>query len=245
MLLGTGDLARLEARAPELASLSAEPLTLSGVELAQITFELEGKGIEALFPPGLHPTLPVLAVFAFWRANDGPLGAFTLAQLRLSCRSGARPRQLLVAAFCEGEPMRAELNARFAFGARPARVSLARFYDRVDASVALDGRTLLDLHAKAPLPLAPSDLQFFASVHPARTPRGLRLVQIDADHEIVRAERGRPALAAFDAAAFGAPGLEVGYPVAASIALGEIRLQRIRYVLRPDVLAFQGTEAVA
>jgi hypothetical protein len=245
MLVGSGDVERLAQRAPELASLKAEPLTLPGVELAQITFELEGPGIEALFPAGLHPTLPVLAVFAFWRASDGPLGAFTLAQLRLSCRSGARPRQLLVAAFCEGEAARAELNARFAFGARRATVSLARFYDRVDAAVALDGRRVLDVHGKAPLPLATSDLQFFASVHPARTPQGLRLVQVDADYQLVRAERARPALEAFDAAAFGEPGLKLGYPVAAAVALGEITLQRIRYVLRPDVLAFQGTEAVA
>jgi hypothetical protein len=182
MLLGTRDVAALAERAPELSSLAAEPLTLPGVELAQAVFELEGQGIESLFPPGLHPTLPVLAVFAFWRATAGPLGAFTLAQLRLSCRSGARPRQLLFAAFCEGEAARAELNARFAFGARAARVSLARFYDRAEASVELAERRVLEIRARAPLPLAPGDLQFFASVHPANTPKGLRLVQVDADH---------------------------------------------------------------
>ena len=243
MLVGSGDVERLAQRAPELGSLKAEPLTLPGVELAQITFELEGQGIEALFPPGLHPTLPVLAVFAFWRASDGPLGAFTLAQLRLSCRSGARPRRTRRRG--AGAGARTELNARFAFGARRAAVSLARFYDRVDAAVALDGRRVLDVHGKAPLPLATSDLQFFASVHPARTPQGLRLVQVDADYRLVRAERARPALEAFDAAAFGEPGLKLGYPVAAAVALGEVTLPRIRYVLRPDVLAFQGTEAVA
>ena len=245
MLVGSGDLEQLARRAPELASFAAEPLTLPGVELVHAVFELEGQGIEALFPPGLHPTLPVLGVLAFWRANAGPLGAFTLAQLRLSCRSGARPRQLLVAAFCEGETARAELNARFAFGARRAAVSLARFYDRAEASVALDGRTVLDLHGGAPLPLAPDDLQFFSSIHPARTPRGLRLVQVATDYRIVRAERARPVLASFDAGAFGDARLRLAYPVAASVALGELTLGRIRYVLRPDVLAFQGTEAVA
>lgn len=245
MLVGSGDVERLARRAPELASFTAEPLTLPGVEVMQAVFELEGQGIESYFPPGLHPTLPVLAVFAFWRATAGPLGAFTLAQLRLSCRSGARPRQLLFAAFCEGEAARAELNARFAFGARPAAVSLARFYDRVDAAIALDGRKVLELRAKAPLPLAPGDLQFFASAHPARTPKGLRLVQVDAEYEIVRAERARPELAAFDAAAFGDATLRPAHPVAAFVALGEITLGRIRYVLRPDVLAFEGTETVA
>lgn len=245
MLLGSGDLQALARRAPELPSLAAEPLTLPGVEILQAVFELEGHGIESYFPPGLHPTLPVLAVFAFWRASEGPLGAFTLAQLRLSCRSGARPRQLLFAAFCDGERARAELNARFAFGARPARVGLARFYDRVDATIADGERTRLELHAHAPLPLAAGDLQFFASVHPARTAKGLRLVQVDADYEIARAERARPQLAAFDAAAFGDASLRPAYPVAASVALGQVTLGKIRYTLRPDVLAFEGTEPVA
>jgi len=245
MLVGTADLESFARGAPRLDSFPEATLTLPGVELLQATFELAGPGVESLFPPGLHPTLPVLAVFAFWRADAGPLGAFRLAQLRLSCRSGARPRQLLVSSFVDGEPARAALNARFGFGARAARVELARFYDRAEACVALDGRTLLSLHAGAPLPLATSDLQFFASVHPAHTPKGFRLVQIDAEYAIARAERGKPVLDAFDASGFGAPHVRPSWPVAAIVALGDVTLPRVRFVVRPDVLAFEGTELVS
>jgi hypothetical protein len=244
MLVGTGDVAELARRAPRLDAFPSESLVLPDVEILQATFELEGQGIESFFPPGLHPTLPVLAVFAFWRATEGPLGAFTLAQLRLSCRSGARPRQLLVASFVAGERARAELNARFAFAAQAAEVTLARFYDRAEARVVRDGAKLVEVHAGAPLPLAASDLQFFASIHPAQTPKGLRLVQIDTEYAIARAERGRPVLDAFDAAAFGQPQLRPAYPVAASVALGDITLPRVRFAVRPDVLAFEGTEAI-
>jgi len=201
VLVGTADLETFARSAPRMDSFPEDSLTLPGVELLQATFELSGPGVESLFPPGLHPTLPVLAVFALWRVTEGPLGAFALAQLRLSCRSGVRPRQLLVASFVSGESAREALNARFGFGARPARAELARFYDRAEARVALDKRTLVSAHAGAPLPLATSDLQFFASVHPAHTPKGLRLVQIDADYAITRAERGRPELDTFDPAA--------------------------------------------
>jgi len=245
MLLGTADVETLARRAPRIDSFPTDSLTLPGVEILQATFELAGRGVESFFPPGLHPTLPVLAVFAFWRATEGPFGAFTLAQLRLSCRSGVRPRQLLVASFVAGEPARAALNAAFAFGARSAQVELARFYDRAEARVVLDGKTLLELHAGAPLPLATSDLQFFASLHPAQTPKGFRLVQIDSEYAITRAERGRPVLDAFDAAAFGVPSLRPGYSVAAIVALGDITLPRVRFVVRPDLLAFEGTEAVS
>lgn len=245
MLIGTARLESLARRAPRIDAYPSESLTLPGVELLQAIFELEGQGVESYFPPGLHPTLPVLAVFAFWRASEGPLGAFTLAQLRLTCRSGARPRQLLVASFVDGEVAREGLNTRFAFGAPPATVELARYYDRVDARVSLDGRSILAVHAGAPLPLATSDLQFFASVHPAQTPKGLRLLQIDAEYEITRAERGRPVLDAFDAAAFGEASLRPAYPVAAFVALGDVALPRVRFALRPDVLAFEGTEVVS
>jgi hypothetical protein len=98
------------------------------------------------------------------------------------------------------------------------------------------------LHAGAPLPLATSDLQFFSSVHPAHTAKGLRLVQVDCEYALARGERGRPVLDGFDAAGFGAPGVRPSYPVAAVVALGDVTLPRIRYLLRPDVLAFEGTE---
>ncbi|MEX2206240.1 MAG: hypothetical protein WEF50_08440 [Myxococcota bacterium] len=245
MLVGTADLETFARGAPRLDAFPDSPLTLPGVELLQATFELAGSGVESLFPPGLHPTLPVLAVFAFWRVDQGPLGAFTLAQLRLSCRSGARPRQLLVSSFVDGEPAREALNTCFAFGARAARVELARFYDRAEARVSLDGRTLVAVHAGAPLPLATSDLQFFASVHPAHTPKGLRLVQIDAEYALTRAERGKPVLDAFDAAGFGMPTLRPAWPVASFVAIGDVTLPRVRFVVRPDVLAFEGTERVS
>jgi hypothetical protein len=158
VLTGSADLEKFARGAPRLASFDGEALTLPGVELLQLTYELGGCAPESVFPPALLPTLPVLAVLSLWRADSGPLGAFALAQLRLSCRSGVRPRQLLVASFAEGESARAALNDGFAFGARPARIRLERFYDRVEGGVDADGANLLEVTALAPLPLAPSDL---------------------------------------------------------------------------------------
>ncbi|MFI5314101.1 MAG: hypothetical protein ACHQ6T_00235 [Myxococcota bacterium] len=246
MLNGKADVAAFARGAPRLESFQAEPLTLSGVELLQVTYELGGCPPEAMFPPALAPTLPVLAVLALWRADSGPLGRFALAQLRLSCRSGVRPRQLLVGSFADGEPARAGLNARFAFGARPARIALERFYDRVEAAVDADGASALEVGALAPLPLAASDLQFFSSVHRAETPQGLRLVQIDSEIHVTRAERAQPRLTHFAPAAFGLPaGARLAYPVAAFVALCDIALPRVRFVCRPDVPAFAGTERVS
>jgi len=245
MLAGTADVARIAVRAPKLAGFDGDALTLPGVELLQVTYELGGVAPEAPFPPALSPTVPVLAVLSIWRADSGPLGRFGVAELRLSCRSGVRPRQLLVGSFAEGDAARAALNERFAFAAKPAKVRLERFYDRVEAGVELDGREILDVTALAPLPLAASDLQFFSSMHTAETPKGLRLLQIDSELAVARAERGKPRLDHVDPVAFGLPdGARLAWPVAAFVALGDVTLPKIRFVCRPEVPPFAGTERV-
>lgn len=245
MLAGTADVDSLASRAPKLASLDAPALTLPGVELLQVTYELGGGAPESFFPPALHPTLPVLAVLALWRAADGPLGRFALAQLRLSCRSGVRPRQLLVASFADGELARAALNGHFAFGARAARIRLDRFYDRVEGEIEVDGASALEVTGRGPLPLATGDLQFFSSMHAAETPKGLRLLQIDTDIQVTRAERAEPRVTRFAADAFGIPGAKLAYPVAAFVALCDLTLARLRFMCRPDVPAFAGTERIS
>ncbi len=245
MLTGTAELESFARGAPKLASFEGEAVTLPGMELLQVTYELGGVAPESPFPPALLPTLPVLAVLSVWRADSGPLGRFALAQLRLSCRSGARPRQLLVASFAEGDTARAALNERFAFGARKASVRLERFYDRVEGEVTVDGTSVLDVTALGPLPLAASDLQFFSSIHRADTPKGLRLVQIDTELTVTRGERAEPRMTHFSPAAFGMPKAKLAYPVAAFVALGDLTIPKVRFVSRADVLPHRGTERVS
>lgn len=244
MLTGSADLERFARGAPRLASFDGDPLTLPGVELLQVTYELGGCAPESPFPPALLPTLPVLAVLALWRAESGPLGRFALAQLRLSCRSGVRPRQLLVASFADGEPARAALNERFAFGARAARIRLERFYDRVEGGVDVDGANALEVTGLSPLPLAATDLQFFSSMHRAETPKGLRLLQVDSELHVTRAERAQPKLTRFSADAFQLGSARLAHPVAAFVAVCDVTLPRVRFVCRADVPAFAGTERV-
>jgi hypothetical protein len=70
-------------------------------------------------------------------------------------------------------------------------------------------------------------------------------VQIEYDVAVARAERLRPVLQVFDAAGFGMhPTVKPYHPVSASFALGAIELHRLRFVCRPEELAFTGTESV-
>ena len=81
-------------------------------------------------------------------------------------------------------------------------------------------------------------------MHLARTPRGVRLVQVDPTFVVQRAERGRPHLSAFDAAAWGDARIVPAHPVSASIAIAEVTLPKLRYLCRPEVWAFDGTESL-
>jgi len=192
MLFGTADLDALATDAPRMPSLDVEPTTVAGAEVLQAALELPGALRECLLPPALHPTDPPLVWISIWRCTAGPLGAFALAQVRVSCRSGLRPRGFLVGAVVDSADAGTTLAAGWGFRGRPGTVVLARQYDSVDARVVVDGRPILSLSLRDPDPLGTHDVQYTASMHLAHTPRGLRLVQVDPDVRVERAERGRP-----------------------------------------------------
>ena len=97
MLFGTADVEALAANAPVMERLDTEPLVLPDAWVLQVTYEMPSTAREVLLPPALHPTDPPLVSWTFLRCASGPLGAFALAQLRIECRSGLRPRGFLVA----------------------------------------------------------------------------------------------------------------------------------------------------
>src|SRR5262245_50826414 len=98
MLIGTADIERLAIHAPVMDSLRTEPLVLERVEILQVTYEIAAVVRESLLPPALHPTNPPLVTWLFYACASSPWGAFVMAQARIECRSGVRPRAFLLAA---------------------------------------------------------------------------------------------------------------------------------------------------
>jgi hypothetical protein len=244
VLIGTAEVERLARNAPSMESLQGEALTLERLEILQMTYEIAASAREALLPPALHPTNPPILTWLFYRATDGPLGSFAMAQARIGCRSGVRPRAFLAESVIDGAEAAAVLAARWGYRSRPGKVDLERRYDAIVGRVTADGRVILEVSLFDPEPLAAPDVQYVANMNLARTPMGLRLVQVDPEHRIDRAERGRPRLLSFDAEAWGDVRMRPVHPISGSIAVGDVKLPRLRYVCRPDVLAFTGTEAV-
>lgn len=244
MLVGTADPALLARGAARLEDFGGEPLELVDCEVFQSLFEMRSDARESLLPPGLHPTNPATLAVLVWRCATSPWGPFALCQLRVGCRSGVRTRGLALACACDQPEAARALGARWGFAPRPAAIALRRRYDRTSLRVDLDGAALLDLVGVDPEPLAPDDIQFTGTLTLAETERGLRLIQVEPGYALADAERLRPRLERFDAEGWGVPALAPYHPVSASIAAGCITLPPIRFVCRPDVGAFEGTERV-
>ena len=245
MLRGTASLDELVPDRAVMESFATEAETLPGVELLQALCEIRIGGRQRSLPSGLHPTNPPTCVLQVWRCPDSPWGPFSMAQARVGCRSGLRPRGFVQGCVVDAPGAVAPLRSRWGLPARVGEVVLRRRYDVVEAEVAIDGTTVLVLTGFDPEPLGPDDVAYSATVSLAETPRGLRLVQVDADVAPTRAERLRPRIDAFRAGDWVHGSVEPSHPVSASIAVGDLTLQRLRYVCRPDELAFTGTEPVA
>jgi hypothetical protein len=245
MLTGTASLDELVAHAATMPNFDTEALTLPEAVVFQAMFESRIAGREASLPPSLHPTGVPTFVMQVWQCPESPWGPFSLAQGRVGARSGLRPRGHLQACVVDSDDAAHALRARWGFPARPGTVRLRQHYDAVEASVEVDDTIVLSVRGTDPEPLGTGDIAYSQTVSLAHTPRGLRLVQIEYDVAVTRAERLHPRLDGFDAAAFGMhPTVQPYYAVSSSIAHGAIELHRLRFVCRPEELAFTGTEPV-
>jgi hypothetical protein len=242
VLIGTADPASLVAHAATMPGFDTEALTLSGVEVLQALCEIRIGGRLASLPPGLHPTNPPSCVLQVWRCPESPWGPFHLAQARVGCRSGLRPRGLVHGCVVDVPDAASALRERWGFPAQLGTVSLRRGYDRVTAQVEIGPTAVLALAGVDPEPLGPGDIAYTTTVTLADTPRGRRLVQVDTDVVPSRAERLRPRLDAFATDGWVHASVAPSHLVSASIAVADVTLQRLRYVSRPDELAFTGTE---
>ena len=245
MLAGTGPVEQFLTHAATLDDFDTDAVVIPGAEIVQALYEIRIDGRQASLPSGLHPTNPPTFIAQLWRCPDSPWGPFALAQARLGSRSGLRPRGFVQGCVCDNDAAADALRRRWGFPVQPGDVTLRRQYDAAFAAVSIDGRTVFELSALDPEPLGANDVSYTTAANLAHTPRGLRLVQVDIDVAVERAERIKPRLIAFDGVRWGMhPSVDPYHPVSASTAVGEITIQRLRYVSKPDELAFTSTEVL-
>ena len=238
----------LELRGPTLSAPAAAPASCEGAEVLQVAFELPlgGRDRATLLPAGLAPTIPTVLTVLVVRVAAGPLGPFSFAQVRLSCRSGVRPRAVAAASVVDADDdVAAALAAGWGIGAERGAVVVDRRYDRVRAAVPTWGA---DVELVDPGPISGADIQYVVGLHPVTTPDGTaRLAQVELDVVPDRAERGRPVLLAYQGLplAGGDGVVQPVHPVAATIAVGTLTLPRLRFLLDGALPPHLGTSVLA
>jgi hypothetical protein len=247
MLTGTADADLLADRlpAPTIETWATEPVELQQVTVLQMIAELRRPAREALLPPALHPTDPPALSVQAWRVGASPVGPFTFAHTRLSCRSGVRARGLTTAAFVDNPDAGALLRDQFGFPCRPAELRLDAHYDGCDLVVAVDACAILVVAGLDPEPLGADDVQYTATLNLAHTPNGLRLVQVESHHTADAVDRVGGRVVVFDAEAWGDDRLDPYHVVTTTLARDRsLTMPAVRFVCRADVNAFEGTEPV-
>ena len=236
-LVGTRELAAFDS-GPLVTDLGGEPWTLPGAGILQIMYEIDAEAVTSLLPPALHPTVPPTVVCTITNVPESPVGPFVLAEAKVGCRSGARPRGLSLGAFTNSPEAARALSTRWGYPLKLAECSLTKKYDRIVGVVEAGGRAVLDMTLMNPEPISGNDLQYLAILNVARIQRDgaelPRLVQVDPDFTFRSADRGKPMLEQLDAEAFGLNGARPVWPVSASYAVADISMPELRYLVDPS-----------
>jgi hypothetical protein len=206
---------------------------LGEIEVAHINYEITQRGLRSTIPPALHPSIPPHLSWLLYRVADSEVGPFTLAQTRVGCRIGIKPRALLVSAVCDNAAAAAALRSRWGFRVCHGEVLLRRRTDQIEVRVAVAGREILAVDVLDPNLLAGAGVPIAAGLNLADTPRGRRLLQVDPEYVITAADRGRPVVRGFDAAAWGDEDLEPSWPISGSYLRAQVGLPRLRYLTDP------------
>lgn len=247
-LYGALDLTANPAALPTLAHLDTEAWTLPKAEMLQLLMEVPRTSTEGLLPKAMHPALPSYVILAVTKYSESPVGPFNLAMLRLGSRAGAHPRGFLLGAVASTEAAAKELRARWGFPVEAGEVKFVRRHDRIMGVVKKGGRTILDCALVDPQPVSGTDVQYINWVTAANAPLDGKtqpmLIQVDPKYTFYKAERGKPQVSAFDAAAWNAGGVTLADPIVGTCSTVDTDLPRIRFVMDPLKPVFQGTRRI-
>jgi len=247
-LVGTRDLTPILDRAPLMPSLDTEQWALPGARILQVLYEIDDSAMLSLLPRALHPTIPPTVFFVVTHVPESSVGPFTLAEVRVGCRSAMRPRTFLTRAYCDNAAAVTELRNRWGYPVEQAEATLQRYYDRAHGLVTAGGRDLLDVSLVNPEPISGSDVQYLPNVNLARIQRDgavvPRLIQVDPDFTFRSADRGKPMLTSFVADAWELPGCEPNYPVSASYTVADVTMPKLRFIVDPNKGPMEGVEHV-
>ena len=85
---GKLDLAAWAKSVPTINGYKTEPWILKGAKILTINMEIDDDPADNLIPATMHPSIPEYAIFCVTNYPESPVGAFTIAEVRVSGRTG-------------------------------------------------------------------------------------------------------------------------------------------------------------
>ncbi len=245
--LGTLDIRQWAAGGvPTFNPNDGEAWVLKGAELFTVSIEIQ-PGARALLPPGMHPSVPMYAVFSFGNFRESPVGPFSIAQVLISGRVGIRPRGFALKTLVSSEAARHELAARWGFPVAQGEARIISRHDRVQGEAWTGGALVAGCEMTDREPIEGADTEPLASTHLARNAEGnLVLIQVEPAYEYGKAERGRPRVTSLDQAAWRMGGhVQLNQGIIAVYSRCDMALPPPRYIMDPEHPSSQMPKAAA
>jgi hypothetical protein len=242
LLYGRRAASTVGANAPVLDLGRSDELEIKDMHVYYVLFETPMEAALARLPTSLHPAIPAHFGITFWRAKESAIGPFELAFVGLACRSGIKPRHFVHGAFASTKEAQTYFSAKYGFPCQRAEVRQRELYDRIEGSIALDGRTILEVITTNMQPVvgAGATVKYSPALCAAETSAGRKLVQLETSYQFARVMRGTPRATVFDAEALGDAAIKPAFPMSGAHAITTAMLHPPRFMVDPATPAESG-----
>jgi hypothetical protein len=232
------------ARLPKVEALADERIDIKTTETLTFTFEVLSRDAIAALPPCYHPPFPTYCTLAMRKHEDGALGPFSVAELRLHARAGSHYIGYCLGAFTDNAGAAAWLREGYGATIEVADVRLIKRHFGFEAQVSKGGKTLLGGLQKMPGFISGSDVLYVQNHNLALVEGEATVVAEEFEYSIKEARRGEAAFTTLDLAAFGAPTLKLSNHLPSTWTAGTWSYMPVRFLMDPGKHAMAGTRRV-
>jgi hypothetical protein len=227
---------------PTLSSFNGATLKVENASIHYCLLEIPVAQAIAVLPSGLHPCIPGMIASLHYQCPESELGSFDLITTALFCRSAARHRMMTLSAFTNSARAQEFFRNGWGYHATLADVKLAAHYDKVRSIVSVSDSVLLDIETTDPVSLtgAGASVRYAQTLNLARTPLGLKLIQVDSSYDFKHSARGVPKLRTYEGAMLGDPHPAPTQPVSGTLVRADVLFGAIRFLADPYVTAETG-----